>query len=162
MSEHIAGKTFSTPEEAGVKRLSPAEVDEMNEKLNDGHRRYQETPPEVRHQAAPKFWDDTSGTEFEGLPENGISRDAARRYAQTALDLTRNRLATVNSTYGVYQHAEEQLLQILQLLQSEQLPEESARSFVDIGLMAVKELDGNDDELGDALMKADYAFKHAH
>lgn len=90
-----------------------------------------------------------------------ISREEAQKSAQKALTLVQDRM-TVNSTYGVYQHAQEQLQQMLELLRSEPLPEESTRSFVNIGLMAARELEASDTELANALMDADYDFKHAN
>lgn len=89
-----------------------------------------------------------------------ISRDEAQGSTQKAIDLLRDRMS-VNSSYGVYQHAQDQLERMLELLRADQLPGQAARGFVDIGLMAAKELEASDEELANALMDADYDFKHA-
>ncbi|MFZ1165001.1 hypothetical protein [Mycobacterium sp.] len=67
MSKKMAGKTFSTTEEAGVTPPTEAElaharrifdaVQEQRDRLTDA-----DLWPEV----SSKFWDDTSGTEYEG------------------------------------------------------------------------------------------------
>jgi hypothetical protein len=71
MSREIAGRIFLTPEEAGV--ASPAEeklararkmFDEFQEKVDA-------VPEEARpKEVSPKFWDDVSGTEYEGPQGN--------------------------------------------------------------------------------------------
>lgn len=66
----------------------------------------------------------------------------------------------LNASYGVYIHANEQLIKIVEILLSPSLPDDESRNFVDIGLMAAKELEADDAELADALMAADYDFKH--
>lgn len=63
--------------------------------------------------------------------------------------------------YGVYIHANEQLTRMLMELGHPYLPSAPEREWVDIGLMAVKELDDVDPEFANALMKADYEFKRA-
>lgn len=67
MAERIAGKIFSTPEEAGVTPPTEAELararklfDEAQEKID------QLTEADLWPEVSSKFWDDTSGTEFEG------------------------------------------------------------------------------------------------
>jgi hypothetical protein len=66
VSKRIAGKIFSTPEEAGVtppteEELAPAQklFDEFEQKINA-------VAPEDRvTEVSPKFWDDISGTEYD-------------------------------------------------------------------------------------------------
>ena len=67
MAERIAGKIFSTPEEAGVTPPTDAEIaaarklfDEAQEKID------RLTEADLWTEVSPKFWNDTSGTEYEG------------------------------------------------------------------------------------------------
>jgi hypothetical protein len=67
MSEKAAGKTFSTPEEAGVDPPTEAEMararmlfDEFQQEVDGVSEADRAT------EVSPKFWDDTSGTEYEG------------------------------------------------------------------------------------------------
>jgi hypothetical protein len=64
-----------------------------------------------------------------------------------------------NPKYGVYVHAREQLDQMRGLAQSAQRMSLSQIAFVDIDLMAAKELESSDEPLADALMLAAYEFK---
>jgi hypothetical protein len=89
-----------------------------------------------------------------------ISRQDAITAVQTALDDTKIRLLH-SPTYGVYIHADEQLKIMLDMLVLDPLPPESERAFVDIGIMAVKELEAEEPEYADALMLASYSFKNA-
>ena len=82
------------------------------------------------------------------------------RSARHALELVISRLAA-NPAYGVYLHAHRQLGQVLEELGRSNLPAPRERSWLDIGLMAARELEADDPELADALMIADYDFKHA-
>lgn len=67
MSEKICGKIFSTPEEEGRPPPTEAELARAREAFAEFRKRRDATPPEERvTQLSPKFWDDTSGTEFEG------------------------------------------------------------------------------------------------
>lgn len=66
MSENIAGKTFSTPEEAGVAPPTEGELARARRLFDE----FQREVDAVAHQdrateVSPKFWDDTSGTEYE-------------------------------------------------------------------------------------------------
>lgn len=66
MSEKIAGKTFSTPEEAGVTPPSLDELERARRMFDEFQERIDEVKPEDRvDHVSPKFWDDTSGTEYE-------------------------------------------------------------------------------------------------
>jgi hypothetical protein len=66
-----------------------------------------------------------------------------------------------NPGYGVYIHANEQLTRMLMELGYPYLPTAPEREWVDVGLMAAKELEAVDPEFANALMKADYEFKRA-
>lgn len=89
-----------------------------------------------------------------------ISRDEATNSARKALALLGERMVK-NAAYGVYIHANEQLERILAELSHPYLLPASTREWVDIGLMAVKELESTDPDFANALMDADYDFKHA-
>ncbi|EIT90868.1 MULTISPECIES: hypothetical protein [Mycobacteroides] len=66
MSEKIAGKTFSTPEEAGVTPPSPDELERARRMFDEFQQKIDAVKPEDRvENVSPKFWDDTSGTEYE-------------------------------------------------------------------------------------------------
>ncbi|WP_445159998.1 hypothetical protein ACTXG5_17525 [Mycobacterium sp. Dal123C01] len=66
MSKTIGGKSFSTPEEAGRTPPTEAELARARQILDEFEQRIDAIPPEDRaKEVSPKFWDDTSGTEFE-------------------------------------------------------------------------------------------------
>lgn len=87
-------------------------------------------------------------------------RDEALDSAKLASALLAERMRA-NPGYGVYIHADEQLNRIVAELGHRHLPPAAQRTWVDMGLMAAKELEATDPEFADALMKADYDFKHA-
>jgi hypothetical protein len=66
MSKKAAGKTFSTPEEAGVVPPTEAELIRARE-LFDEFQQQVETVSEADRptEISPKFWDDISGTEYD-------------------------------------------------------------------------------------------------
>jgi hypothetical protein len=67
MAERIAGKTFSTPEEAGVTRPTEEELAEARKLFDELQKRIDRVPEADRlKEVSSKFWDDTSGTEYEG------------------------------------------------------------------------------------------------
>jgi hypothetical protein len=67
MSKKMAGKTFSTPEEAGVAPPTEAELAHARKLFDELQERIDNVPEEDRWTEVPrKFWDDTSGTEYEG------------------------------------------------------------------------------------------------
>lgn len=67
MAEEIAGKIFSTPEEAGVTRPSEEELAEARKLFDEFQERVDSVPEADRWTEVPsKFWNDTSGTEYEG------------------------------------------------------------------------------------------------
>ncbi|OBH92192.1 hypothetical protein [Mycobacterium sp. E2733] len=66
MSERIAGKTFSTPEEAGVTPPTEEELAEAQRIFDEFEEKINAVAPEDRvTDVSPKFWDDISGTEFD-------------------------------------------------------------------------------------------------
>jgi hypothetical protein len=66
MSETIGGKTFSTPEELGRTPPTEAELARARRMLDEFQQRVDAVRPEDRvRELARRFWDDTSGTEFE-------------------------------------------------------------------------------------------------
>lgn len=89
-----------------------------------------------------------------------ITREQAASTAGKALALLSRRMVK-NTAYGVYIHAHQQLERMLAELGYPYLPPASKREWLDIGLMAVKELESTDSDLANALMDADYDFKHA-
>jgi len=89
-----------------------------------------------------------------------ITRSSAIKSTELALKETESRLLAA-PTYGVYIHAKQQLELMLSALKKQPLPSQSARYFVDIGLMAAKELEASDPNYADVLMLADYEFKLA-
>jgi hypothetical protein len=67
MSKKIAGKIFSTPEEAGVTPPTDAELAHARELFDEAQKRIDRlTEADYWTEVSPKFWDDTSGTEYEG------------------------------------------------------------------------------------------------
>ncbi|MCV7236312.1 hypothetical protein [Mycobacterium branderi] len=66
MSEKKAGKTFSTPEEAGVHPPTDAELARARRLFDRFQQRIDAVFPDDRaSEVSPKFWDDISGTEYE-------------------------------------------------------------------------------------------------
>jgi hypothetical protein len=67
VSERIAGKIFSTPEEAGVARPTEAELAHARKLFDEAQEKMDRlTEADLWPEVSPKFWDDTSGTEYEG------------------------------------------------------------------------------------------------
>jgi hypothetical protein len=66
LSREIAGKIFSTPEEAGVTPPTEAELARARKMFDEFQAKVDAVAPEDRvTDVSPKFWDDTSGTEYE-------------------------------------------------------------------------------------------------
>jgi hypothetical protein len=66
VSKKIGGKTFTTPEELGRTPPSDAELARARKAFDEFRKQRDAVPPEDRvTELSPKFWDDTSGTEFE-------------------------------------------------------------------------------------------------
>lgn len=69
MSEKIAGKIFSTPEEAGVRPPTDVELARARKAFDQFQREVDAIAPEDKiKEISPKFWDDISGTEYD--PKN--------------------------------------------------------------------------------------------
>jgi len=67
VAEKIGGKTFSTPEEAGVTPPTDAELVELRKLFDEAQERVDRlTEADEWAEVSPKFWDDMSGTEYEG------------------------------------------------------------------------------------------------
>lgn len=66
VADHIAGKIFSTPEEAGVTPPTEEELAAARKAFDEFQQEINAVAPEDRvREVSPKFWDDTSGTEYE-------------------------------------------------------------------------------------------------
>ncbi|ARG56898.1 hypothetical protein PJK45_03900 [Mycobacterium kansasii] len=68
MSREIAGKVFYTPEEAeqaGLVSPTPEEIARAQTLFDDFQKKVDSVPPNRAREVSPKFWDDTSGTEYE-------------------------------------------------------------------------------------------------
>ena len=67
MAKRIAGKIFSTPEEAGVTPPTEEELAEARKLFDEGQERVDRlTEADHWPEVSPKFWDDMSGTEYDG------------------------------------------------------------------------------------------------
>lgn len=65
MSKKIAGKTFSTPEEADVTVPTEEELARARKGFGEFQAKVDAVAPEGRKtDVSPKFWDDISGTEY--------------------------------------------------------------------------------------------------
>lgn len=66
MSKKIAGKIFSTPEEAGVTPPTEEELARARRLFDEFQQEVEAVDQEDRvTEVSPKFWDDISGTEYE-------------------------------------------------------------------------------------------------
>ena len=66
MIREIAGKIFSAPEEAGVTPPTEEELALARKMFDEFQAKVDAVAPEDRvRDVSPKFWDDTSGTEYE-------------------------------------------------------------------------------------------------
>jgi hypothetical protein len=71
MSKEVAGKIFSTPEEAGVTRPTEAEIAHARKLFDEFQEQIDRVPEaDIPTEVSSKFFDDVSGTEFEGRPRN--------------------------------------------------------------------------------------------
>jgi hypothetical protein len=72
MAKHIAGKIFSTPEEAGVTPPTEEELAEARKAFDEFQAKVDAVAPEDRvTEVSPKFWDDISGTEYDPRRQDG-------------------------------------------------------------------------------------------
>jgi hypothetical protein len=66
VAKEIAGKIFSTPEEAGVTPPTEAELARARKLFDEFQKKVDAVAQEDRPtEISPKFWDDISGTEYE-------------------------------------------------------------------------------------------------
>ena len=66
MAKKIAGKIFSTPEEAGVTPPTEAELARARRLFDEFQQEIDAVAEEDRPtEVSPKFWDDISGTEYD-------------------------------------------------------------------------------------------------
>jgi hypothetical protein len=71
VSKKIAGKIFSTPEEAGVTPPTDAEIAHARKLFDEFQEQIDRVPEEdIPTEVSSKFFDDVSGTEYEGRPRN--------------------------------------------------------------------------------------------
>ncbi|HWU76972.1 MAG TPA: immunity protein Tsi6 family protein [Rhodanobacter sp.] len=89
-----------------------------------------------------------------------IGREEALNSIRKARALLAGRMRK-NAGYGVYLHASEQLERMADELGQPGPAPAASRRWVDIGLMAVRELEASDSELANAPMEADHDFRHA-
>lgn len=75
-----------------------------------------------------------------------------------ALDITNDKLIKYPE-YGVYIHAKEQLLLIQSFIDKNKSPNHSDKDKINIGLMAVKELESVDPDYCYILCEVDYRFR---
>jgi hypothetical protein len=67
VAKKIAGKIFSTPEEVGLAPLTEEELAEARKLFDEAQERVDRlTEADEWKEVSPKFWDDMSGTEYEG------------------------------------------------------------------------------------------------
>jgi hypothetical protein len=65
VSREIAGKIFCTAEEAGATPPTEAEIARARRLFDEFQKKMDAIPPDQVTEVSPKFWDDTSGTEYE-------------------------------------------------------------------------------------------------
>jgi hypothetical protein len=66
VAKKIAGKIFSTPEEAGVTPPTEAELARARRLFDEFQKKVDAVAEEDRPtEVSPKFWDDISGTEYD-------------------------------------------------------------------------------------------------
>jgi hypothetical protein len=75
-----------------------------------------------------------------------------------AIEMTQIRLQKIPA-YGVYVHALEQLQMMRTKVEAGVKPDEYDKAQIDIGLMAVKELEAIEPDYADKLCLADYLYK---
>jgi hypothetical protein len=71
VSKEVAGRIFSTPEEAGVTPPTDAEIAHARKLFDEFQEQIDRVPEEdIPTEVSSKFFDDVSGTEYEGRPRN--------------------------------------------------------------------------------------------
>jgi hypothetical protein len=71
MSKEVAGRIFSTPEEAGVTPPTEAEIAHARKLFDEFQEQIDRVPEaDIPTEVSSKFFDDVSGTEYEGRPRS--------------------------------------------------------------------------------------------
>jgi hypothetical protein len=71
MAKEIAGRIFSTPEEADVIPPTEAEIAHARKLFDEFQEQIDRVPEaDIPTEVSSKFFDDVSGTEYEGRPRN--------------------------------------------------------------------------------------------
>jgi hypothetical protein len=71
MAKEIAGRIFSTPEEADVTPPTEAEIAHARKLFDEFQEQIDRVPEaDIPTEVSSKFFDDVSGTEYEGRPRN--------------------------------------------------------------------------------------------
>jgi hypothetical protein len=71
VSKEVAGRIFSTPEEAGVTPPTDAEIAHARKLFDEFQEQIDRVPEaDIPTEVSSKFFDDVSGTEYEGRPRN--------------------------------------------------------------------------------------------
>jgi hypothetical protein len=71
MSKEVAGRIFSTPEEVAVTPPTETEIAHARKLFDEFQEQIDRVPEEdIPTEVSSKFFDDVSGTEFEGRPRN--------------------------------------------------------------------------------------------
>ena len=71
MAEEVAGKIFSTHEEAGVTRPTEVEIAHARKLFDEFQEQIDRVPEaDIPTEVSSKFFDDVSGTEYEGRPRS--------------------------------------------------------------------------------------------
>lgn len=74
MAEEVAGKVFSTAEEAGVTPLSDEEMVAARKRAREARERWEAADAPDRDSVPDRFHDDLVGTEYEGWTPGGSPR----------------------------------------------------------------------------------------
>ena len=71
MAEEIAGKIFSTPEEAGVTRPTAEEIANARKLFDEFQEQIDNVPEaDIPNEVSSKFFDDVAGTKYADRPRN--------------------------------------------------------------------------------------------
>lgn len=69
MSKEVAGRIFSTPEEAGVTPPTEEEIARARQLFDEFQGQIDRVPEgDIPKEVSSKFFDDVSGTKYEGRP----------------------------------------------------------------------------------------------
>ena len=71
MSKEVAGRIFSTPQDAGVTPPTEGEIAEARKLFDEFQEQIDRVPEaDIPTEVSSKFFDDVSGTEYEGRPRS--------------------------------------------------------------------------------------------